>query len=200
MECKKLKAKRYLSDGQCYSERPIVDDVCVGACLPLKEKNLPWWSEFYKYWSKNKVKEYRCVEDRVKRKKVMLICRDGSVRHYRIKVVKSCKCKAYTRDENKTKRNRKNRDRNHRRRRHRKRQKSRRRRHRKNRDRKHRRNRKNRNNRKTDKKINTDSKNTWRTVEYSISLFIFLQWKMCWSRYSSIVNARFPQHMWFTLH
>ncbi|KAG8230705.1 hypothetical protein J437_LFUL009849 [Ladona fulva] len=36
--------------------------------------------------------EWRCVEDAVRRRRVRLICRDGTRRTYHVKLVKSCKC------------------------------------------------------------------------------------------------------------
>lgn len=58
---------------------------------------------FYKVclsiFSKLEVSEYnglagwKCVNDRVVRKQVTFLCQDGSLRQYKIKVVKSCKCK-----------------------------------------------------------------------------------------------------------
>ncbi|GFS23403.1 sclerostin domain-containing protein 1 [Elysia marginata] len=42
--------------------------------------------------ARNKLKEWECVEDFTRRKRVRLLCQDGSLRTYRIKVVKSCRC------------------------------------------------------------------------------------------------------------
>ena len=50
------------------------------------------YSEFLKTMSSNKIKQYQCVDDITRRKKVKLLCQDGSLRAYRIKVVKSCRC------------------------------------------------------------------------------------------------------------
>ena len=44
--------------------------------------------------------EWRCVEDVIRRKKVHLMCENGETRTYRIKVVKSCKCKRYMKVQN----------------------------------------------------------------------------------------------------
>ena len=76
--------------------------VCAGHCLPIKEQNLPWWSEFTKFWAKPKFKEWRCVEAVTKLKKVQLMCENGEVRTYKIKVVKSCRCKNFDRRPNRT--------------------------------------------------------------------------------------------------
>ncbi|KAL3837406.1 hypothetical protein ACJMK2_022767 [Sinanodonta woodiana] len=101
--CRELRAKRYISDGYCTSIKPIREVVCAGQCYPIKEQNLPWWSEFTKYWSKNKLKEWRCEEAVTRRKNVQLICGNGEVRTYKkIKVVKSCRCKFYAAEHNKS--------------------------------------------------------------------------------------------------
>lgn len=81
--------------------KPIKEVVCAGNCLPIRQ--LPWFAEFVKYWSRKKLREFQCEEDVVKRKKVTLLCKDGGVRKYRIKVVKSCKCKRTVEDHNRTK-------------------------------------------------------------------------------------------------
>ena len=98
MGCKELRSKRYISDGFCTSIKPITEVVCTGHCLPVQE--LPWYAEFIKVWATTKVLEWRCVEDLVKRKRVNLMCENGESRTYRIKVVKSCKCKRYMRQQN----------------------------------------------------------------------------------------------------
>jgi len=100
--CKELRAKRFISDGFCTSIKPIKEVVCAGQCMPIKEQNLPWWAEFTKYWAKPKHKEWRCVENITKLKKVQLMCQDGTSRHYKIKIVKSCRCKSYEREPNET--------------------------------------------------------------------------------------------------
>lgn len=115
VQCKILRSQKHFSDGDCYSSKPIIEDVCVGSCVPKKELNLPWWSDFVKYWSNHKQKDYRCVNDKVKRKKIQLICPDSSVRTYTVKVVKSCKCKIVNK---KRKKNRRGRRRNRKSKRH----------------------------------------------------------------------------------
>ena len=69
MGCAELRSKRYISDGYCTSIRPISELVCMGHCLPVDR--LPWYAELVKVWSRNKVLNYKCVEDTVKRKKVV---------------------------------------------------------------------------------------------------------------------------------
>lgn len=89
--CRELRAKRFISDGFCTSIKPIREVVCAGNCLPIRD--LPWYAEFVKVWAKSKVREWQCEEDMVQRQWVHLLCRNGQYRKYRIKVVKSCKCK-----------------------------------------------------------------------------------------------------------
>lgn len=100
--CTELRAKRFISDGFCTSIKPIKEVVCAGHCLPIKEQNLPWWSEFTKIWAKPKLKEWRCVEAVTKLKKVQLMCENGEIRTYKIKVVKSCRCKNFDKRPNRT--------------------------------------------------------------------------------------------------
>lgn len=98
--CRELRAKRYISDGFCTSTKPIKEVVCAGHCLPIMD--LPWYAEFVKVWARSKLRDWQCEEDVVKRKSVHLLCRNGQYRTYRIKVVKSCKCKKSRPDDNRT--------------------------------------------------------------------------------------------------
>ena len=100
MGCRELRAKRYISDGFCTSIKPIKEVVCAGNCLPIR--NLPWYAEFVKVWARSKLREWQCEEDVVRRKSVHLLCRNGEYRTYRIKVVKSCKCKRSVDEHNRT--------------------------------------------------------------------------------------------------
>ncbi|XP_045210186.2 sclerostin domain-containing protein 1-like [Mercenaria mercenaria] len=100
--CKELRAKRFISDGFCTSLKPLKEVVCAGQCMPIKEQNMPWWAEFTKYWANPKFMEWRCVEAVTKLKKVQLMCENGETRTYRIRVVKSCRCKSYEKGTNVT--------------------------------------------------------------------------------------------------
>ena len=64
--------------------------------------DLPWYAEFVKVWARSKLREWQCEEDVVRRKSVHLLCRNGQYRTYRIKVVKSCKCKNIVDQHNRT--------------------------------------------------------------------------------------------------
>lgn len=107
--CKELRAKRFISDGFCTSLKALKEVVCAGQCMPIKEINMPWWAEFTKYWAKPKFMEWRCVEAVTKLKKVQLMCENGETRTYKIRVVKSCRCKSYNRGTNESDIKRKNR-------------------------------------------------------------------------------------------
>lgn len=96
--CSELRSKRYISDGFCTSVKPITEVVCSGHCLPLR--TLPWYAQIQKVWAKYKAKEWRCVEDKVTRKRVHLLCDNSERRSYKIKVVRSCKCKRYNKRHN----------------------------------------------------------------------------------------------------
>lgn len=98
--CRELRAKRFISDGFCTSTKPIKEVVCAGNCLPIMD--LPWYAEFVKVWARSKLREWQCEEDVVRRKSVHLLCRNGQYRTYRIKVVKSCKCKNIVDQHNRT--------------------------------------------------------------------------------------------------
>ncbi|KAH9505710.1 Sclerostin domain-containing protein 1 [Bulinus truncatus] len=98
--CRELQARRYITDGFCTSFKAINEVVCTGHCLP--EKELPWYAEFVKTIARSKLKEWRCVEDRVQKRPISLLCQDGTTRQYTIKVVKSCKCKKQKKKHNKT--------------------------------------------------------------------------------------------------
>ncbi|KXJ28344.1 sclerostin domain-containing protein 1 [Exaiptasia diaphana] len=97
--CHGIKIRRYVSNGFCTSRKAIRDTICEGRCVPMEE--LPFFPKFSKILSKKK-KEWRCVPDYVKRRKVTVFCNDGTKRRYRIPVVRTCKCKRYTRKQNMT--------------------------------------------------------------------------------------------------
>lgn len=98
IECKALRSKRYITDGFCTSLKPVEDMVCTGNCLPISD--LPWYAEFIKVWSRTKTLQYRCVDDSVRYKRVTFVCDSGETRSYKIRVVRSCKCKKYLRNQN----------------------------------------------------------------------------------------------------
>lgn len=100
MGCKELRSKKYISDGSCTSIKPVMEMICAGYCLPVDK--LPWYAEFVKYWARTKILEWRCVEERIRRKDVPLLCEDGTIRHYNIKLVKSCTCKRYHPNQNRS--------------------------------------------------------------------------------------------------
>lgn len=93
--CVELRSKRYVSDGRCTLIRPLIEVVCSGLCLPVH--TLPWYSDYVKAWAGTSPREWRCVDDVVRKKKLTLICEDGTTRSYRIRVVKNCRCKQVTR-------------------------------------------------------------------------------------------------------
>lgn len=97
--CYGIKIRRYVSNGFCTSRKAIRDTICEGRCLPMDE--LPWFPQLSKVISRKK-REWRCVPDYVKRRKVTVFCNDGTKRRYRIPVVRTCKCKRYTKKQNMT--------------------------------------------------------------------------------------------------
>lgn len=93
--CVELRSKRYVSDGHCTSIRPLIEVVCSGLCLPVR--TLPWYADYVKAWAGTSPREWRCVDDVVRKRKLTLICEDGTTRTYRVRVVKNCRCKQVTR-------------------------------------------------------------------------------------------------------
>ncbi|XP_072034417.1 sclerostin-like [Amphiura filiformis] len=102
MGCTELRSKRYISDGFCTSIKPITEVVCAGECLPVDNGQLPFYAQYVKVWSREKTREYRCVNDVVRQKRVHLICDNNERRTYRIRTVRSCKCKKYNREHNRS--------------------------------------------------------------------------------------------------
>ena len=102
MGCTELRSKRYISDGFCTSIKPITEVVCAGECLPIDNGQLPFYAQYMKVWSREKTREYRCVNDVVRQKRVSLRCDNGEERTYRIRTVRSCKCKKYNKEHNKS--------------------------------------------------------------------------------------------------
>ncbi|XP_077993732.1 sclerostin domain-containing protein 1-like [Glandiceps talaboti] len=114
IDCNELRSKRYISDGFCTSSKPITEVVCAGECLPVRL--LPWYADYVKVWGRGKTQEWRCVNDVERLKRVHLRCEDGKTRTYRIKTVRSCKCKKYSKGHNSSKLDRKKRRRRQRKR------------------------------------------------------------------------------------
>ena len=95
LSCTELRSKRYISDGFCTSAKPITEVVCAGECVPKVMLD-----DFTKVWAAPKTKEWRCVNDVVRQRRVHLVCDNNETRTYRIRTVKSCKCKRYDRRHN----------------------------------------------------------------------------------------------------
>lgn len=97
--CAGIRIRRYVSNGFCTSRRPIRDTICDGECVAMDE--LPWFPDYSKIISRHK-REWRCVADETRSKKVTVHCNDGTKRRYEVRVVRSCKCKRYTHKQNQT--------------------------------------------------------------------------------------------------
>ncbi|XP_023222751.1 sclerostin domain-containing protein 1-like [Centruroides sculpturatus] len=90
--CKELRSKKYISDGYCTSAKPITEVVCAGVCLPV--------ADLFRYTEIMQIRprtsfEWRCINDVTKRERIHLVCRNGNRRSYKIRLVKSCKCKKF---------------------------------------------------------------------------------------------------------
>lgn len=95
--CVGIRIRRYVSNGFCTSRRSLPDTICNGQCMPMED--LPFFPAFSKIISRHK-REWRCVPDNIKRRKVKVYCNDGTKRRYSVAIVRSCKCKRYTRKQN----------------------------------------------------------------------------------------------------
>lgn len=92
-ECRRVSMRRYLGDPRrnCTSIAPIPVAWCKGTCVP--QTSLMKTFQFRQYLEREKI-DYQCVPDRIVRKRVKVFCHDVQAMHvYKIKVVKTCKCK-----------------------------------------------------------------------------------------------------------
>ena len=92
MGCHEITSRRYVSDGFCTSLRPVTERVCAGYCLPVSA--LPWYSEYVSVWASSSLMNWRCVEQRRRRRTrlVSLRCDSGRTRRYQLRVVAGCRC------------------------------------------------------------------------------------------------------------
>nr|CAD7402914.1 unnamed protein product [Timema poppensis] len=108
--CRELRSKRYISDGMCTTPRPISEVVCADWCImpaatPGEGNPVAVLSNYYQEsdWRASRrhegrasdgvlLEKWRCVDGASRRRRVKLLCRDGSRRVYHVRVVKSCKC------------------------------------------------------------------------------------------------------------
>nr|CAD7441708.1 unnamed protein product [Timema bartmani] len=108
--CRELRSKRYISDGMCTTPRPISEVVCADWCImpaapPGEGTPVAVLSNYYQEsdWRASRrhegrasdgvlLEKWRCVDGASRRRRVKLLCRDGSRRVYHVRVVKSCKC------------------------------------------------------------------------------------------------------------
>jgi len=92
-QCRGLRSKRYLSDGFCQTLRPVSEVVCAGSCvLDPHEALRPGLVSSWGRASGGRAVEWRCVDAAVRRRRVRLVCENGSVRVYRVRVVLACAC------------------------------------------------------------------------------------------------------------
>lgn len=132
--CHELRSKRFISDGLCTTSRPIKEVVCADWCImppgqvpgqqsPAYMSKIDWreWANRQKQKKSSSLtpspflatnntvstllpQKWRCVEGTARKRRVTLICKDGSRRMYRVKVVKRCKCtKNYAKQQDKKK-------------------------------------------------------------------------------------------------
>ncbi|XP_066999961.1 sclerostin domain-containing protein 1-like [Anabrus simplex] len=77
--CPELRSKRYISDGKCASAHPILEVVCADWYTTPTRPGGP------------KSEKKRCVDGDWHRRRIELLCHDGSRRFYHVRVVKSCR-------------------------------------------------------------------------------------------------------------
>lgn len=120
--CHELRSKRYISDGLCTTPKPINEVICAGWCMmppgqipgqqsPTFMSKIHWqeWATRQKQKKSGSAiptpflisndtlatllpQTWRCTDGASKKRRVTLICKDGSRRVYRVKVVRRCKC------------------------------------------------------------------------------------------------------------
>jgi len=96
LECRGLRSKRYLSDGFCRTLRPISEVLCSGSCvLDDREALYPAVVSSWGRATGGRVVEWRCVDDEVRVRRVRLVCENGDVTVYRVRVVRSCACQRH---------------------------------------------------------------------------------------------------------
>jgi len=94
MSCRGLRSKRYLSDGFCRSLRPISEVLCTGRCVSGRHAALsPDYLQLLQKSTSGRGFEWRCVDADVRIQRKKLICDNGDIRVYRVRVVKSCSCR-----------------------------------------------------------------------------------------------------------
>ncbi|XP_021375447.1 sclerostin domain-containing protein 1-like [Mizuhopecten yessoensis] len=103
IKCKMLTSKRLFYDGTCTSSDYVVERVCAGRCHPERQENKSWWGEYLKYWHSQYVKHWKCKEGKTRRQRIKLLCPNGTIRTYKIRVVKTCNCVQYSKKDNESK-------------------------------------------------------------------------------------------------
>lgn len=91
--CRRVKKVHFVGDRSrnCTSLRPWPITSCQGVCFPQRE--LIGNALTYEKLLEQSRLNYKCVADKVVRKKVKIYCSDDqSLTQYRIPVVKTCKC------------------------------------------------------------------------------------------------------------
>jgi len=92
-DCRGLRSKRYLSDGFCQTLRPISEVLCSGSCVLDDHEAL--YPSVVSSWGRatgGRSVEWRCVDEQYRYRRVRLVCENGDVRVYRVRVVRNCAC------------------------------------------------------------------------------------------------------------
>ena len=95
-ECRGLRSKRYLSDGFCRTLRPISEVLCSGSCVTDDHQALyPGVVSWLGRATGGRAVEWRCIDDLARHRRVKLVCENGEVKLYRVRVVRSCACQRH---------------------------------------------------------------------------------------------------------
>ncbi|XP_075231158.1 sclerostin domain-containing protein 1-like [Lycorma delicatula] len=108
----RLRSKRFVSNGLCTSPKPIGEVVCAESCTMPAGTRSPYLfhlNSLRKRRSTNKsgqkrrdTTKWKCIEASVRKKRVKLLCHDGTIRGYVLRLVTSCQCTLITGKKRKT--------------------------------------------------------------------------------------------------
>jgi len=99
--CNQIRLRRYVGNSRrnCTTLKPVKFSLCGGFCLP-KFRISQLATNFERILQKTQYR-YRCTPDNYHFKKVRIFCADdGSISEYKVKVIKSCRCKKFTNQQN----------------------------------------------------------------------------------------------------
>ncbi|XP_049842598.1 sclerostin domain-containing protein 1-like [Schistocerca gregaria] len=87
--CPSLRSKRFISDGLCSSPYPVHEVVCADRAPSHGRRRKQQQQQSQAVPAQRE--RQRCVEGATRRRRVELLCQDGSRRFYHVRLVKSCR-------------------------------------------------------------------------------------------------------------